>query len=230
MSLYRIIERWAQTQPDKTALHFQGEDISYAALAQRMVRISESLAERLGVARRRSRRLSRSTTVPRCWCCCSRWLASAHAAAAQLPPGTRRAADHSRTRRAEGAHRRRGVSQGRTTAAFRVPGTADGGHRAQWPKASSRGMRRSLRRRHLSHRCGEAQDPVLLVYTSGTTGRPKGAVHTQEGLIWNAINAVALPRPDQRGPCPDRAADVPCRRSVHPDRACAACGSHGDAA
>jgi fatty-acyl-CoA synthase len=37
---------------------------------------------------------------------------------------------------------------------------------------------------------GEAQNPVLLVYTSGTTGQPKGALHTQEGLIWNAANAV----------------------------------------
>lgn len=30
------------------------------------------------------------------------------------------------------------------------------------------------------------QTPVLLVYTSGTTGRPRGAVHTQDGLLANA--------------------------------------------
>lgn len=29
-------------------------------------------------------------------------------------------------------------------------------------------------------------DPVLLLYTSGTTGRPKGALHTQAGMIENA--------------------------------------------
>jgi fatty-acyl-CoA synthase len=37
---------------------------------------------------------------------------------------------------------------------------------------------------------GQARDPVLLVYTSGTSGRPKGAVHPQEALIWNAVNAA----------------------------------------
>lgn len=37
---------------------------------------------------------------------------------------------------------------------------------------------------------GSDSDPALLVYTSGTTGRPKGALHTQSGLIWNAIDST----------------------------------------
>ena len=37
---------------------------------------------------------------------------------------------------------------------------------------------------------GLAQSPVLLVYTSGTTGQPKGALHTQAGMLANCAMSV----------------------------------------
>lgn len=36
---------------------------------------------------------------------------------------------------------------------------------------------------------GDAQSPLLIVYTSGTTGRPKGAVLTREAVRVNALNS-----------------------------------------
>lgn len=37
---------------------------------------------------------------------------------------------------------------------------------------------------------GRDSDGVLMVYTSGTTGHPKGAVHTQSSLLFAILNAV----------------------------------------
>ena len=38
---------------------------------------------------------------------------------------------------------------------------------------------------------GDMESALLLVYTSGTTGKPKGAVLTQNAVFWNALNSQA---------------------------------------
>jgi fatty-acyl-CoA synthase len=36
------------------------------------------------------------------------------------------------------------------------------------------------------------ESPFLVVYTSGTTGRPKGAVLSQDAIAWNAVNSTHM--------------------------------------
>ena len=65
-----------------------------------------------------------------------------------------------------------------------------------------------------------------LVYTSGTTGRPKGAVLRQEALVWNAVMSQHMHDMTRRRSRADRAAAVPRRRAQHPDHAGAAARRH----
>lgn len=38
---------------------------------------------------------------------------------------------------------------------------------------------------------GRGGEPCVIMYTSGTTGRPKGAVLTHDNMLWNAINMLS---------------------------------------
>ncbi len=165
MSLSRLLEHWAAHCPSRIALHFEGADLTYGELWQRVERATRALrvesGERIAwlgynhpdmlvllfAAARRS-----AILVPLNWRltaaehrailqdCQPRWLFSD----ADLAPAA---------------------------AALGVP-----------PGRLEPGAGATL--------VGTDDDELLLVYTSGTTGRPKGAVLTQAALLWNGYNAI----------------------------------------
>jgi fatty-acyl-CoA synthase len=183
MTLHEVLERWAQFQPEKTAVHFQGEDISYAGLAKRVARTSEALVEQLGIgAGDRVAYLGYNRPEM-----LELLFALARIGAMFVPLNFRLAlAEHEDILRhadaraivvdAEFADTVESLRQ--TLPTLQVTGIED--------------VRRWGREKRAKHpeALGREQDPVLLVYTSGTTGRPKGVVHTQGGVIWNAIIAT----------------------------------------
>jgi fatty-acyl-CoA synthase len=187
MNLSRIVERWAQFRPHHVALHFLGEDITYSALWIRIKNATLRLAS-LGV-RKGDRIAYLGFNHPE-------MLAILFACArlgAVLVPLNFRLASPEQTEILEHA----GASIFVVDADFlketeaigkRFPLTKfvalrdvpDGWF--AWETASPAGFVPRLE--------GADCDPVLIVYTSGTTGKPKGAVHTQAALLWNIVNAT----------------------------------------
>ena len=178
MDLASIIERHAQSSPRQLALHFSGQDITYAQLWQRIEVASTAL---LAAAVRPGDRVA--------------WLglnhpdmlvllfALARIGAILLPLNYRLAEPE-----LEGILAHAGVS---LLIADEVH--ADGATRLS--VATGCGLlpvsvlaRVPVTLENQSLRCDPAA-PVLLVYTSGTTGLPKGVLHSQSGLLSNCVIA-----------------------------------------
>jgi fatty-acyl-CoA synthase len=188
MNLARIVDRWAAHRPEHVAVHFQGEDLTYSALRHRVEAATLRLA---GLGIHQGDRVA--------------WLgynhpdllvmlfACARLGALLVPLNFRLAAPE----QAEIlAHADPAVlvvdpdffdhAAGLATARPLMRLVALKGERAgwfAWDGPAPAGFAPKLP--------GTDADPVLIVYTSGTTGKPKGAVHTQAGLLWNIVNATA---------------------------------------
>ncbi|WP_237214624.1 AMP-binding protein [Falsiroseomonas oryziterrae] len=174
MSIWRWIERHADHAPDKVALRFEGDAVTYGALAARIEDAAAALSAR-GVGRGdRVGFLGQNHPSQLVLL-----LALARLGAVQVPLNWRLAAPEWRFILEDSGTRLLCATPEWLAAAREA---APGGCGVMEVDALSGGERVPA--------TGEDADPLLLVYTSGTTGRPKGAVLDQRALLFNALNAL----------------------------------------
>lgn len=180
------IERHAAFQPDKPAIVHAGGTMRYAELAGRVRRVAGWLAGECG--------LSRGDRVA--------WLghnapeqlvllfACARVGCMVLPLNWRLSDAELGAVLADAAPRRLVVHASCAERAASLAGDVplstagfDGPGPSRLPEDTAAGSPAAR---------GAPDAPVLLVYTSGTTGRPKGAVLSQRALLFNALNAVHM--------------------------------------
>jgi len=185
------IARHADASPDKAAIRFEGAEIGYGALAERIAAGARVLAREFGIGRGdrvahlglnhpdilvllfACARLG-AILVPLNW----RLAPPEHAfiltdSAPKLLVAAPEFADQV-------------AAIGPAANALRKVGL--GNAAADWP-----GFDALLRDASGPAPAGGVEDdPVLLVYTSGTTGQPKGALLTQANIGWNAANSAHM--------------------------------------
>lgn len=187
MNLSRIVGHWAQVRPDGVAVHFAGEDITWAALSRRVEAATLRLAS-LGL-NKGDRVAYLGYNSPEILVLL---FACARLGALLVPLNFRlaRAEHEDILAHAEASmlvaepdfYEAAGVIR-KTLPLMRLValrGTPPGWFAWEGPMPTGFEPRVP----------GADADPVLIVYTSGTTGKPKGAVHTQSALLWNMVNAT----------------------------------------
>jgi fatty-acyl-CoA synthase len=188
MSLARWIERHAAFTPAKVALHFEGQALSYADLAERIRRLGAGLREELGI-RHGDRVAWLGLNHPDCL---ALLFACARLGAILVPLNWRLAPAEHRAILADAEPKalfcqatfREQIEKIRPGCCLVACDFAGGGWAALDDLANDEASSGTI--------AGKTEDAVLIVYTSGTTGQPKGAVLTQDALFWNAVNSAHM--------------------------------------
>lgn len=165
MDLSRIVEHWALHRPERVALHFEGADLTYGELWAHIERATQGLHAAKG------ERVA--------------WLGYNHpdmlvllfAAArrgALLVPLNWRLTPTEHREILRDCTPRWMFADDEFKSAAQALGVPMGSLDAPAHASAS----------------GADDDELLVVYTSGTTGRPKGAVLTQSALLWNGYNSI----------------------------------------
>ena len=180
MNLSRIIEHWAAMAGAKCAIHHQGIDWTYAILWQRIDTATAVLANAYAV--RAGERIAYLGLNHPDFIIFL--MALARLGAIAVPLNFRLAAPE-----LAAIMKQSGVRLLLCDAAMREPGELAAA-KAGVPIDSTGRLARAGSDA-APELAGDDALAVLLVYTSGTTGKPKGAVHTQANLLWNIQSAIA---------------------------------------
>jgi fatty-acyl-CoA synthase len=187
MNLSNLIERNAAFAPEKPALRFEGKTLSYAAFYTRIVQAAHALETELAVAkgdRVAILSLNRPDYLVLLYAC-------ARLGAMLVPLNWRLAVAEqlfilrdcgAKVLVLEQAFAEILPALEKTTAVAGFDFTPPQGKSFEAIVAQARGDGPDT-----DVSCANLSCPLLIVYTSGTTGRPKGAVLRQEALLWNGV-------------------------------------------
>jgi fatty-acyl-CoA synthase len=187
MDLSDLIERNAAFTPDKPAIVFEGEILTYAAFAARIEQTAQALRGECGISRGDRvaiLSLNRPDYLVLLYAC-------ARLGAMLVPLNWRLAVAEQLFILSDAGAKVLLLEQAfaEILPALKkdLPGTGVIGLDFAPPHGSAfeamlSQARGDGRNPHIDLSC-----PLLIVYTSGTTGRPKGAVLRQEALLWNGV-------------------------------------------
>lgn len=183
MDLSDLIERNAAFAPAKAAIRFEGETLSYAAFAARIAQTARVLQAELGVGkgdRVAILSLNRPDYLVLLYAC-------ARLGAILVPINWRLATAEQLFILSDAGAKVLVLERAFAAILPELPKTEIVGLDFTPPQGRSFDAL-------LAHAAGDERRghgdlfcPLLIVYTSGTTGRPKGAVLRQEALLWNGV-------------------------------------------
>ena len=187
MDLSDLIDRNAAFAPDKPAIRFMGSTLSYAGLAERVAATARALKSQAGIGRG-DRVAILAANHPDCLVLL---YACARLGAMLVPLNWRLAVPEQSYILSDASVKALVIEQAlaRVLAPLksalpdvRILGLDFTPHQGTSLADLLQAASGEGRVPHVDTSC-----PLLIVYTSGTTGHPKGAVLRQDALIWNAV-------------------------------------------